>query len=153
VDLLLENGNVVRETREWLDPSYRMTRIKGAERPRAWIVLRSIFDLPKADPVQLVALADDHAAFRKRTQPSGACSGSTFANPSGDFAGRLLEAAGLKGFSMGAMQLSPKHANWVMNTGGGTAQEAWNLIMHAQAVVQEQFDVTLRPEVERVGAW
>jgi UDP-N-acetylmuramate--alanine ligase len=151
VDLLKPNGDVERVPAGWLRPSYRMTKIKDAERPREWIVLRSVFELPKDDPVKLVALADDHAAFRKRTQPTGACSGSTFANPEGDFAGRLLEAANLKGYKMGAMQLSPKHANWVVNTGGGTAREAWALIQFAKETVSAKFGVDLRPEIERVG--
>jgi UDP-N-acetylmuramate dehydrogenase len=128
-----------------------MTRVKGSPRPRPWIVLRSTFRLPKGNREELIALADDHAEFRKRTQPSGACSGSTFANPEGDFAGRLLEAAGLKGFGIGAMQFSPKHANWIVNSGGGTAADAWELILHGRAVIQEQFGVTLRPEIERIG--
>lgn len=151
IELLLDNGDVERQPAAWLDATYRMTRIKGASRPRPWIVLRSVFDLPKDDPVKLVGLADDHAEFRQRTQPTGPCSGSTFANPEGDFAGRLLEAAGLKGYRMGAMQLSPKHANWVLNTGGGTAAEAWELIEYARRTVWDTFGVTLRPEIERVG--
>jgi len=153
VDLLLENGEVVRESAAWMEPSYRMTRIKGATRPRPWIVLRSVFALPKADPTELVKLADEHADFRKRTQPTGACSGSTFANPPGDFAGRLLEAAGLKGYRHGGVELSPKHANWVVNREGGTAKEAWELIQHARSVIREQTGIELRPEVERVGDW
>ncbi len=151
VDLLRLDGEIERVSATWISASYRMTRIKAAERPREWIVLRSIFQLPKDDPARLVALADDHARFRKQTQPTGACSGSTFANPEGDYAGRLLEAAGLKGFKLGAMQFSPKHANWVVNNGGGTAREAWELIMHARETVKNRFGVTLRPEIERVG--
>jgi len=151
IDLLLESGEIKRVQGNWLNSSYRMTRIKDAVRPRPWIVVRSVFELPKDDPVKLVALADDHAAFRKQTQPTGACSGSTFANPEGDFAGRLLEAADLKGHRVGAMQLSPKHANWVVNTGGGSAREAWELIQHARATVKDRFGVDLRPEIERVG--
>ncbi|HWV35728.1 MAG TPA: UDP-N-acetylmuramate dehydrogenase, partial [Thermomicrobiales bacterium] len=151
LDLLRETGEIERVPASWLEPSYRMTHIKAAPRPRPWIVLRSVFHLPKADPVELVRLADEHAEFRKLTQPTGACSGSTFANPPGDYAGRLLEAAGLKGFSIGAMQLSPKHANWVVNTGGGTAKEAWALIQHARAVILERYGIELRPEVERIG--
>jgi UDP-N-acetylmuramate dehydrogenase len=151
IDILAENGDIKRVPASWLNPSYRMTRIKGALRPRAWVVLRSVFELPKADPVQLVALADEHAAFRKRTQPTGACSGSTFANPEGDFAGRLLEAADLKGHRVGAIQLSPKHANWVVNTGGGAASDAWELIQYAKDTVMDRFGVDLRPEIERVG--
>ena len=130
-----------------------MTRIKGPPRPRPWIVLRSVFDLPKGDPATLVALADEHAAFRKRTQPTGACSGSTFANPQGDFAGRLLEAAGLKGYQIGAMQFSPKHANWVVNyRRRNGAVDAWELVQHARAsVCCDRFGVDLRPEIERIG--
>ena len=151
IDILLDSGEIERKPASWLEPAYRMTRIKGAPRPRPWLVVRSIFDLRKDDPQKLIALADDHAAFRKRTQPTGACSGSTFANPPGDFAGRLLEEAGLKGHKIGAMQLSPKHANWVVNTGGGTAADAWTLIQFARSTVAERFGVDLRPEIERVG--
>lgn len=151
IDILTDGGEVERKAASWLDPSYRMTRIKGAARPRPWVILRSVFDLPKDDPEKLIALADDHAAFRKRTQPTGACSGSTFANPPGDFAGRLLEAAGLKGHTIGSMQFSPKHANWVVNTGGGTSSDAWELIQFARRTVRDRFGVDLRPEIERVG--
>jgi UDP-N-acetylmuramate dehydrogenase len=151
VDVLLTTGEIERLPASWLDATYRMTRIKATTRPRAWIVVRSIFNLSKADPSALIGLADEHASFRKQTQPTGACSGSTFANPEGDFAGRLLEAAGLKGYAMGKMQFSPKHANWVLNTGGGTAREAWELIQFARETVKNRFGVTLRPEIERVG--
>ncbi len=151
IDILLETGEVERVPASWLEPAYRMTKFKGAARPRSWMVLRSVFELRKDDPAKLVALADEHAAFRKRTQPTGACSGSTFANPPGDYAGRLLESAGLKGFMIGAMQFSPKHANWVVNTGGGTARDAWALIQHARRVVKDRYDIDLHPEIERIG--
>lgn len=153
VDLLLENGEIVRKDAEWLAPAYRMTRIKGATRPRPWQVLRSVFRLPKADPAGLVALAAEHADFRRRTQPTGACSGSIFANPGEDFAGRLIEESGLAGFRVGAMQLSEKHANWMINTGGGTATEAWELVRHVQRTVRERTGIGLIPEIERVGEW
>lgn len=148
---VLESGQLREYDRTWLDPSYRMTRVKGADRPRPWTIVRSVFRLPKGDQSDLVRLADEHAHFRKVTQPTGACSGSTFANPDGDFAGRLLEEAGLKGFGIGGMQFSPKHANWVMNTGEGTARDAWALIQHARGVILEHYGVDLRPEIERVG--
>jgi UDP-N-acetylmuramate dehydrogenase len=151
IDILLNTGEIERVPATWLDPAYRMTKIKGAQRPRPWTVLRSVFELTKDAPGRLVALADEHADFRKRTQPTGACSGSTFANPEGDYAGRLLEEAGLKGYTIGAMQFSPKHANWVVNTGGGTARDAWALIQHARTVVKERYDIELHPEIERIG--
>ena len=151
IDILLETGEIERVPASWLDPAYRMTKIKGAQRPRPWTVLRSVFELTKDAPAKLVALADEHADFRKRTQPTGACSGSTFANPEGDYAGRLLEEAGLKGHTIGAMQFSPKHANWVVNTGGGTARDAWALIQHGRTVVKERYGIELHPEIERIG--
>jgi UDP-N-acetylmuramate--alanine ligase len=151
IELLYANGEIARVPASWLEPAYRMTKIKGASRPRPWIILRAVFRLPKADPDDLVRFADEHADFRKLTQPTGACSGSTFANPPGDYAGRLLEQAGLKGYSLGPMQLSPKHANWVVNNGGGSANQAWELIEFARATIRERDGIELRPEIERVG--
>lgn len=91
---------------------------------------------------------------RNRTQPiqTKNC-GSVFVNPPGDSAGRLVEAAGLKGAEEGAAQISPLHANFIVNRGGATAAEVWRLIQRAQAAVREQFGVDLEPEVERVGRW
>ncbi len=148
---VFEDGDLREYDAGWLAPSYRMTRMKDSDRPRPWTIVRSSFQLPKGDPVALVALADDHARFRRETQPTGACSGSTFANPEGDYAGRLLEEAGLKGYQIGTMQFSPKHANWVVNTGNGTARDAWALIQHARSTILERYAIDLRPELERVG--
>jgi UDP-N-acetylmuramate dehydrogenase len=150
---VLEDGVLREYDRSWLEPTFRMTRIKGEPRPRPWIVTRSIFRLPKGDSRALVALADEHAEFRKTTQPTGACSGSVFVNPEGDFAGRLLEEAGMKGVGVGAVEFSRKHANWIINTGGGTARDTWELIQQAREVIRERYGIDLRPEVERVGAW
>ncbi|MDQ4044175.1 MAG: UDP-N-acetylmuramate--L-alanine ligase [Chloroflexota bacterium] len=146
-----EGGDLRRYDRDWMHPSTRYTRIKGASRPRRWTVLRSVFRLPKGDPDTLVALAEGHSAFRKRTQPGGACSGSIFVNPEGDFAGRLLEDAGIKGMQIGAMQFSYKHANWMINTGGGTSRDAWQLIQTARGIIRERYGIDLRPEIERLG--
>jgi UDP-N-acetylmuramate dehydrogenase len=148
---VIEDGVLREFDRTWLDPSFRMTRIKGTPRPRPWVVTRSTFRLSKGNREELVALADEHAAFRKRTQPTGACSGSIFVNPEGDFAGRLLEEAGLKGLRVGAMQFSEKHANWIINTGGGTARDAWELIQKARGIILERYGIELRTEIERVG--
>jgi UDP-N-acetylmuramate--L-alanine ligase/UDP-N-acetylenolpyruvoylglucosamine reductase len=150
---VLEDGVLRELDRSWLEPAFRMTRIKGAPRPRPWIVTRAIFRLPKGDPAALVALADEHAQFRKDTQPTGACSGSIFVNPEGDFAGRLLEQAGVKGLAIGGARFSDKHANWIVNTGGATAADAWELIQRAREIVREREGNVLRPEIERVGAW
>jgi UDP-N-acetylmuramate dehydrogenase len=135
----------------WLEATYRLTRLKVAPRPRPLTVLAAIFRLPKGETAELVRLADEHASFRKLTQPTGACAGSTFANPAGDFAGRLLEVAGLKGHRVGGVHFSPKHANWIVNTGGATAADVRELIAHARSVIHDRFGIDLRPEVEEIG--
>jgi UDP-N-acetylmuramate dehydrogenase len=91
-------------------------------------------------------------AERLRTQPikSKSC-GSVFKNPPGDSAGRLVEAAGLKGAREGGAVISPKHSNFIENTGGATAADVRRLIERAQAAVAERFAVTLEPEVEIIG--
>lgn len=150
--LVLEpDGETRSHPRAWLEPAYRHTLIKAMNRPRGFIVLSATMLLPKGDPARLVHLSDEHATYRKQTQPTGACAGSTFANPPGDFAGRLIEAADLKGFSVGPVQFSTKHANFIVNNGGGTEAEVRELIAHAQAVVNQRFGVELKTEVEFLG--
>ena len=93
-------------------------------------------------------------AERTRTQPvrSKNC-GSVFKNPTGDSAGRLVEAAGLKGAREGAAQVSEQHANFIVNLGGATAADVDRLIRRIQLEVGERFGVVLETEVERVGRW
>jgi UDP-N-acetylmuramate dehydrogenase len=148
VVILDETGEIVEKPAAWLEAAYRHTIIKAAPRPRPWIVLAAVMLLPKGDPAELVRLADEHAAFRKLTQPTGACAGSTFANPPDDFAGRLLEESGMKGFAVGGAMFSPKHANWIVNDGTATAADVRALIETAQTRVRERFGVELRREVE-----
>lgn len=151
VVVLNNEGEVQTVDREWLAPAYRYTTLKAAARPRPYHVLEVMLRLPKADPNDLVRLAEEHADYRRRTQPTGACAGSTFTNPPGDFAGRLLEAAGLKGFAVGAVSFSTKHSNFIVNAGGGTAAQVRELIATAQARVLERFGVRLEPEIEELG--
>lgn len=79
--------------------------------------------------------------------------GSMFKNPSGDYAGRLIEAAGLKGFSIGGAEISSLHANFFINRGSATAADIHNLIKVARREVAEQFGVQLELEIELVGDW
>ncbi|HNR22016.1 MAG TPA: UDP-N-acetylmuramate dehydrogenase [Steroidobacteraceae bacterium] len=89
---------------------------------------------------------------RKATQPIGEWSGgSTFTNPPGDHAARLIEAAGLKGHRIGGASVSTKHANFIINHGDATAADIEALILHVQAVVEAQAGVRLTPEVRIVG--
>ncbi len=76
--------------------------------------------------------------------------GSTFKRPEGHFAGALIDQCGLKGYSVGGAQVSPKHAGFVVNTGGATERDISALIAHVQKVVKEQTGVILEPEIKRI---
>jgi UDP-N-acetylmuramate dehydrogenase len=93
-------------------------------------------------------------AYRKATQPLQMPScGSVFANPPGDHAGRLIEAAGLKGRQIGGAQVAEMHANWIVNLGGATASDVRGLIELCQGEVEAQHGVRLRHEVKMLGDW
>ncbi|MDP2344920.1 MAG: UDP-N-acetylmuramate dehydrogenase [Deltaproteobacteria bacterium] len=103
----------------------------------------------KAD--ELTAQAKDLLVRRHKTQPKLRSAGSLFKNPPGDFAGRLIEASGLKGFTVGRAQVSTVHANFVVNLGGATANDVVAVADHVIATVRDQHAVTLEWEVRRVG--
>ena len=94
-----------------------------------------------------------NSAQRRRTQPPGASLGSMFKNPAGDYAGRLIEAAGLKGTRIGGVEISSVHANFFVNNDQATASDIWKLIQLARTRVQEKFGVSLELEVELLGEW
>ena len=105
-------------------------------------------------------VADDEAARKVRalvarrneTQPLGLPScGSTFKNPVGDFAGRLIEAAGLKGARRGGAYVSPKHANFIINDGSATAADIEGLMEEVRATVEARFGIALESEVRVLG--
>ena len=100
---------------------------------------------------ELDAHAKELLARRHRTQPKLRSAGSLFKNPPGDFAGRLIEAAGLKEFTMGRAQVSSVHANFVVNLGGASAADVVAVADHVIAVVRAQANVELQWEVRRVG--
>ncbi len=100
--------------------------------------------------------AEEAARFidhRSRTQPTDKSAGSIFKNPPGDYAGRLIDAAGLKGRCVGAACISRKHANFIVNQGQATAAEVLALMSLAREEVQRQFGILLEPEILFVGDW
>jgi UDP-N-acetylmuramate dehydrogenase len=89
---------------------------------------------------------------RRTTQPIEQRSlGSTFKNPPGDAAGRLIDAAGLKGLRIGGAQVSPKHANFIVNVGGATADDVLALMAEMRNRVRDRFGIELEPEIRVVG--
>jgi UDP-N-acetylmuramate dehydrogenase len=109
--------------------------------------------LEVSTPGRADGLVKEFNAQRMRTQPRILSAGSVFANPEGDFSGRLIEAAGLKGTRVGAAQISEQHANFIVNPGGATANDVYALMRMAQEVVFEQTGIWLRPEIELLGRW
>ena len=117
----------------------------------AVVILSTTFSGTKVEPEVTQKLLEELTEKRRQTQPVGPSFGSTFKNPKGDFAGRLLEAAGMKGVVSGHASISTVHANFILNDGEATAQDYYRLIRLAQKAVKEQFDVTLNLEIELLG--
>jgi UDP-N-acetylmuramate dehydrogenase len=99
------------------------------------------------------ALVKDFNAQRMQSQPRILSAGSVFANPESDFAGRLIEAAGLKGTTVGGAQISEQHANFIVNPGGATARDVYALMRLAQQTIFDATGVWLKPEIELFGRW
>ena len=115
------------------------------------VILSASFFGTKVEPEVTQKLLEELTEKRRQTQPVGPSFGSTFKNPKGDFAGRLLEAAGMKGVTSGHASISTVHANFILNYGEATAQDYYRLIRLAQKKVKEQFDVSLNLEIELLG--
>ncbi len=151
-----------------LDLSYRHSRFRAQRRvqfdeqgyplgaPRGLIepneiVMQLGVRLHREDPQKLRTLIAHYKQHRKRTQPPQQSAGSVFKNPAGDYAGRLIEQAGLKGLTRGKAQISQRHANFIVNLGGASAADVAALIREAHNLVYEQFGVDLELEVELRG--
>jgi UDP-N-acetylmuramate dehydrogenase len=111
------------------------------------------FLLRRDDPAQVKERVAKYRQHRKDTQPVQGSAGSVFKNPPGDYSGRLIEAAGLKGTTIGGAQISPVHANFIVNAGSATAADVVSLIALARNTVRERFGVALELEVELRGDW
>jgi UDP-N-acetylmuramate dehydrogenase len=121
--------------------------------PPGPVVLAAAFDLVPGDTTEMTARANEHLARRRASQPVEPSAGSIFRNPAGDFAGRLVDAAGLKGHRLGGAQVSPRHANFIVNTGDARAADVIGLIELIRARVHAQFGTVLTPEILFVGKW
>ena len=150
-EILQHGGQAEAWVCEQLEYSYRSSRLKRDS--GHFVVLTAVLEVERSTPEACKSRMREYAAQRAKTQPAGASMGSMFKNPPGDYAGRLIEQAGLKGYSQGAVQISEMHANFFINHGDGTAQDVWRLIEEARERVFRQFGVRLELEVELVGAW
>jgi UDP-N-acetylmuramate dehydrogenase len=122
--------------------------------PPGMVVTRVRLRLSKQEASQVSSKLRELVTRRKSSQPSGyPNSGSMFRNPPGDFAGRLIEAAGLKGKRIGQAQISERHANFIVNLGAAKAEDVRQLMDLARAEVKQRFGVELTAEVKYLGDW
>ncbi|NJL37431.1 MAG: UDP-N-acetylmuramate dehydrogenase [Leptolyngbyaceae cyanobacterium SM1_4_3] len=147
--VLLSNGSINVLTPEDLNYRYRISALQGDKR----LVTQSTFQLqPGADPKQVLADTTSHMKQRHTTQPYHLPScGSVFRNPSPHSAGWLIEQTGLKGHQIGGAQVAQRHANFILNCGGATANDIFRLIRYVQQQVADQWLLWLEPEVKMLG--
>jgi UDP-N-acetylmuramate dehydrogenase len=138
-------------TSEGMGYAYRSSALK--RQPGDAIILSASFSVQPGDPALIEWTMKQFSERRRSTQPTGPSTGSTFKNPPGDFAGRLIEAAGLKGTRIGGVSINEKHANFFINDGTAKAQDYYDLIQLARQTVFEQFGVSLETEIEVIGDW
>ena len=148
-----ELPSVQREkwSKENFEYGYRTSVLK--QHPGAAIVLSAKLQLERSTPQAVQARIDEHTVVRHRTQPPGASTGSMFKNPPGNHAGRLIDAAGLKGTQVGGAQISPLHGNFFINQGRASASDFYQLIRLVQTTVAEKFGIALELEIQLVGDW
>jgi UDP-N-acetylmuramate dehydrogenase len=147
VETLDRSGQVRRRAPAQFHVAYR--EVSG---PRGEWFLAALLELEQGDAESGQERIRALLERRADSQPTGLASGgSTFRNPPGDYAARLIEAAGLKGLRVGGAEVSGKHANFIVNTGGATAGDIETLMEQVRSEVERQFGVRLVPEVHRVG--
>lgn len=149
-EMLTKNG-YEKFTLEQMGYGYRTSVLKRGE--IQGIVLSALLKLKNSTKEEVSVKIDQFSERRKATQPPGASMGSMFKNPEGDHAGRLIEAAGLKGTRIGNAEISTVHGNFFINHGKTKAEDIRALIALVQKTVFEKFNVNLELEVELVGDW
>ena len=148
VTVLDKEGNILTLEKDELEFGYRTSSVKT----EGYIVISAQFELQLGDKVKIKNRIDELTQKREEKQPlEYASAGSTFKRPEGYFAGKLIQDAGLKGFTIGGAAVSQKHSGFVINTGNATAQDVLDVIKHVQDEVKNQFGVELKTDVRIIG--
>jgi UDP-N-acetylmuramate dehydrogenase len=146
------SGTLIRLGPDDMAYSYRSSAFKRSQRPHL-VLMSSELRLTRAAREKLMETAARFENTRKQHQPPGLSAGSIFKNPLSDFAGRLVETAGLKGLKVGGAQVSPIHGNFFLNSGSATAADLYQLARAVQDGVWARHGIWLEPEVELLGEW
>ena len=149
-ELLTVNGKE-SFTAEQMGYGYRTSVLKRGEIKA--IVLSAELSLKNSTKDEVTVKIQQFSAHRKATQPPGASMGSMFKNPPGDYAGRLIESAGLKGTRIGNAEISPLHGNFFVNHANTKAEDIRALIQLVQKTVKEKEGIELELEIELIGEW
>ena len=154
VTYLDDNGEIVTEKCENLDLGYRHSIFQGKD----YVILSCVMKFEKGNKDEIKAAMADYRSRRNEKQPvTMPSAGSVFKRPEGHFAGKLIQDAGLQGYTIGGAQVSTLHAGFIVNTvgaagaTGATANDVENLIEHIQNTVYEKFGVKLEPEIRLIG--
>ena len=146
--VLTPEGEVLELSNGELDFSYRHSCIPEKE----YIVIEAVLEFMPSEEADIREKMEDYKKRRVDKQPlEYPSAGSTFKRPEGHFAGKLIEDAGLRGYTVGGAQVSEKHCGFVINKGDATAADVLGLIEDVKGIVYEKFQVTLEPEVKMIG--
>jgi UDP-N-acetylmuramate dehydrogenase len=149
VEAINPDGQPVLFSRQQMTFSYRDSHL-----PSGTVVTGIVLRLRREGAAQVDSKLRELVGKRKNSQPSGfPNSGSMFRNPQADYAGRLIEAAGLKGRRIGQAQIAERHANFIVNLGGAKAVDVRQLMEIARSEVRQRFNIDLVAEVKFVGEW
>lgn len=147
--ILFEDGKISWLNNEEMEFSYRTSVL---QKKKPGIVLEAVLLLKEGEKSKIVAEMQKNKDYRKETQPYNfPCAGSIFRNPLPNYAGKLIEVAGLKGYSMGGAKISEMHGNFIINAGNATAQDVLNLIQHVKNTIFELYEIHMETEVEIIG--
>jgi UDP-N-acetylmuramate dehydrogenase len=158
-EILHQDGKIENWTVEDLSYGYRTSVMKralegkGQGRSPNQLILAATFALAYSTSEKIRSVMERFNTYRRQTQPPGASMGSMFKNPPGDYAGRLIDAAGLKGARVGDAEISTLHANFFINHGSASADDVYALLRLARKKVAEVSGVTLKLEIELIGDW
>lgn len=147
--ILFEDGTIEWLTNDEMEFTYRTSVL---QKKRPGIVLEAEFKLTEGDRTTIVSKMQKNKDYRKETQPwNFPCAGSIFRNPLPNYAGKLIEEAGLKGFQIGGAKISEMHGNFIVNAGNATAKDVLDLIQYIKDKIQALYGIEMETEVEIIG--
>ena len=147
--IMFEDGTMKWLTKEEMEFSYR-TSVLQTKRPG--IVVEVELQLKEGNREEIVGVMQKNKDYRRETQPwNHPCAGSIFRNPLPNFAGDLVEKAGLRGHQIGGAKISEMHGNFIVNAGSASAQDVLDLIAFVKKTIKEKFGVDMHTEVETIG--